>query len=170
MRWALVIIGTPVAILVAIALVGLVLPQSHVATRTARINQPPAVVWAAITNVGEAPSWRSDVKSVEIRPSKDGRQAWIEHGSAGAIPLAIVEAAPPSRLVTRIDATDLAFGGTWTYELKEDGGGTLVTITERGEVYNPIFRALSRFVFGHTATIDAYLKSLAKRFGHEVAS
>jgi hypothetical protein len=65
----------------------------------------------------------------------------------------------------KIDATDLAFGGTWTYELRDDRGGTEITITERGEVYNPIFRTLSRFVFGHTATIDAYMKSLSRKFG-----
>jgi uncharacterized protein YndB with AHSA1/START domain len=166
----MLIVAGPIAIIVVIALIGLVLPQSHVASRTARIHQPPAAVWAAITNAADAPSWRTDVKSVEMRPSKDGRAAWIEHGSNGAIPIAVVEAVPPSRLVTKIDATDLAFGGTWTYELAEDRGGTMITITERGEVYNPIFRALARFVFGHTATIDGYLNNLARRFGGEAQS
>lgn len=165
MKWALIIVGSPIALIVVIALVGLALPQSHVASRQVRLNQPPAAVWAVITNVAESPSWRTDVKSIEMRPSKDGHAAWTEHGSSGAIPLAIVEAAPPVRLVTRIDATDLAFGGTWTYELREDRGGTLITITERGDVYNPIFRTLSRFVLGHTATLDTYLRNLAKRFG-----
>jgi uncharacterized protein YndB with AHSA1/START domain len=168
MKWALIIIGSPFALIAVIALAGLALPQSHVASRTARINQPPAAIWTAITNIGESPSWRKDVRSIEMRPSKDGKPAWVEHGSSGAIPLAIVEAVPPARLVTRIDATDLAFGGTWTYELKEDAGATLLTITERGDVYNPIFRALARYAFGHTATIDAYLKNLGKKFGQEI--
>jgi uncharacterized protein YndB with AHSA1/START domain len=169
MKWALIIIGAPIAIIAAVALVGLMLPQSHVASRTARINQPPSAIWAVITNIGESPSWRGDVKSIEMRPAKDGRIAWIEHGSTGAIPFAIVEATPPSRLVTRIDGSDLAFGGTWTYDLKEDGGGTLVTITERGEIYNPMFRTLARYFFGYTGTIEGYLKALSKRFGQEPA-
>jgi hypothetical protein len=42
-----------------------------------------------------------------------------------------------------------------------------LTIVERGKVRNPIFRFLSRFVFGHTATIESYLSSLAKSFGEE---
>lgn len=167
MKWALIIILGPIAILVVIALVGLVLPQSHVASRSTRIDQPPDAVWAAITNIAESPSWRADVKSIEMRAPKDGRSAWIEHGSGGAVPMAVSEALPPRRLVTRIDADDLAFGGTWTFELQEDRGGTRITITERGEVYNPIFRALARFVFGHTAALETYLKNLAKRFGQE---
>jgi hypothetical protein len=55
--------------------------------------------------------------------------------------------------------------GTWTFEFVPDGGGTRLTITERGEVYNPNFRFMSRFVFGHTATMDAFFESLGKRVG-----
>jgi hypothetical protein len=43
-----------------------------------------------------------------------------------------------------------------------------VRITEDGEVYNPIFRFMSRFVFGHTHTMDAYLRALGKATGQEV--
>jgi hypothetical protein len=59
-------------------------------------------------------------------------------------------------------------GGTWTHELTPDGSGTRLTITERGWVGNPIFRFVSRFVMGQTATIDSYLHALGKRFGEEV--
>ena len=77
-------------------------------------------------------------------------------------PYEIVEQAPPSRLVTRV-ADGLPYGGTWTFELAPEGGGTRLTITEHGEVYNPIFRVLARFVFGHAATMEAYLEDLAAR-------
>jgi hypothetical protein len=43
--------------------------------------------------------------------------------------------------------------------------GTELAITEDGEIYNVWFRALARFVFGHTSTMDGYLLSLAKKFG-----
>ena len=42
-------------------------------------------------------------------------------------------------------------------------GGSDLTITEDGEVYNVIFRFMSRFVFGHHATMDAFLKNLQAR-------
>jgi hypothetical protein len=69
----------------------------------------------------------------------------------------------PQQFVSRIADPNLPFGGTWTIDLKPEGAGTRVTITEHGEVYNPIFRFMSRFVFGHTATIDAYLTALQRR-------
>ena len=52
--------------------------------------------------------------------------------------------------------------------LAAENGGTRVTIREDGEVSNVLFRFMSRYVFGHTATMDSYLTALAKRFGEEV--
>ena len=37
------------------------------------------------------------------------------------------------------------------------------TITENGEVYNPIFRFLSRYVMGYTATMDRYLQAVQNK-------
>ena len=47
-------------------------------------------------------------------------------------------------------------------ELAADGGGTRLTITEDGEVYNPLFRFVSRFIMGHTSSIDRYLADVQK--------
>ena len=59
----------------------------------------------------------------------------------------VVEQVPPTRFVTRIaDAQE--FGGTWTIDLAPHGGETTVTITERGEVYNPAFRFMSASCLG----------------------
>jgi hypothetical protein len=44
---------------------------------------------------------------------------------------------------------------------------TRVRITEDGEVYNPIFRFVSRVVMGHTAMLDSYLRALGKAVGQE---
>lgn len=75
----------------------------------------------------------------------------------------------PSLLVGRIASTDVPFGGTWTFQVAPDGSGARVTITERGWVSNPIFRFVSRFVIGETATMDTYLRALGKRFGEKVS-
>jgi hypothetical protein len=74
---------------------------------------------------------------------------------------------PPHLLVARIVTANSPFGGTWTFQLVERGGATELTITENGEVYNVIFRALAHFVFGHTGTIDGYLRALAAHFGEQ---
>ena len=75
----------------------------------------------------------------------------------------------PVHLLTKIDDRSLAFGGTWSHDLVPSGTGTTVTITERGEVYNPLFRFMSRFVFGHTATMEGFLGALAVRMGELTA-
>jgi hypothetical protein len=40
-----------------------------------------------------------------------------------------------------------------------------VTITERGEIRNPIFRAVARYVFGYGATMEAFLDELRAHIG-----
>jgi hypothetical protein len=67
--------------------------------------------------------------------------------------------------VTRVADPDQPFGGTWTFDIGPDSGGARLTITERGEVYNPVFRFIARFVFGYTATIEGYLRSLREKLG-----
>ena len=43
--------------------------------------------------------------------------------------------------------------------------GSRLTITERGEIYNPIFRTLARFVFGYSSTLESCLKAVEKKLG-----
>jgi hypothetical protein len=40
-------------------------------------------------------------------------------------------------------------------------------ITENGFIKNPLFRTLSHLVFSPTASLEAYLKALAARFGEK---
>jgi hypothetical protein len=68
-------------------------------------------------------------------------------------------------MVTRIADSKLPFGGTWAYEIVPASNSCTLTITEDGEVYNPLFRFVSRFVIGHTATLDGYLKALSTKLG-----
>lgn len=93
---------------------------------------------------------------------------WRETGKDGKITFAVVAADEPRRLVTRITDPKLPFGGSWTYELTQSGDGCELTVTEHGEVRNLLFRFVSRYVMGHSATIDGYLTALGARFGHPV--
>jgi uncharacterized protein YndB with AHSA1/START domain len=160
MRWLAIAVAAVVVIALVVTAIGWWLPQGHVASRQAVLATPPEVVWQAITDVDAFPAWRSGVTRIERRPDTAGRAAWVEHGKDGAIPMVVERAEPPTRLVVRIADAGLPFGGTWTYELAPVPTGTRVTITERGEVYNPVFRFVSRFVFGHEATLAQYLTDL----------
>jgi uncharacterized protein YndB with AHSA1/START domain len=169
MKWALIGLAVVVGSIAVVTIIGLVLPREHVASRTLHVKRPPADVWALITDVGGFTSWRTDVKSVERLPDRDGRAVWVEQAGGMAILLETIEAQPPQRLVLRIADPKLPFGGTWTYVIDASPHGSALTITENGHVSNPIFRFMSRAVFGHHATIDGYLKNVAEKFNEEPA-
>jgi uncharacterized protein YndB with AHSA1/START domain len=147
------------------ALIGALLPKAHVARRRVPLHRSPEQVWALISDIDLYASWRPDLKRVVRLPEVEGRPCWREETRRGAITFERIDASPPARLVTRIADRTLPFGGTWTYAVDAAPDGSTLTITEEGEVYNPIFRFLSRFVFGHTATIDAYLKAVGRKLG-----
>jgi hypothetical protein len=83
------------------------------------------------------------------------------------MPLAVEEEVPSARRVTRIADKDLPFGGTWTFEITPDGGGSVLTITEDGEVKGGVFRAMS-LLMGHERTIRSYLTHAARALGESV--
>ncbi len=168
MRGALWVIGVIAAIILVISLIGFALPRDHVAARSAILKAPPDSVWAALIETKSYPAWRSDVATVTELPPADGKRSWKESSKNSSIMYVAEEEQRPSTLVSRIANDDLPFGGTWTYALAPEGSGTRITITERGWVSNPIFRFVSHFVLGETATMDRFLGALGKRFGEEV--
>ena len=161
--WILWIVGGLAAFIALIVIIGLMLPQNHVATRTLRLKQPPQAVWQAITDYANQPQWRSELKKIERLPDIDGHEAWKEYNSAGEMTLITMDAAPPRALVRKI-GPGLPFGGLWLYEITPDGSGSRLKIMEKGEVYNPIFRFVGKFM-DPTASITAFMTGLAKKFG-----
>ena len=169
MRIVVVLLAVVVGLGLVVVLVGLMLPVKHESAMSVAIPATPEAVWAALTDVAAYPRWRGDVTSVEMLPADSGHVAWREQGKNGAISYVIEQAEAPKRLVTRITDKSLPFGGAWEYVVAPEGTGSRVRITEHGEVYNPVFRFVSRFIMGHTTTVSAYLKALGARFGAAVA-
>jgi hypothetical protein len=163
MRWLLIVVAVLVVIIGGVALIGLALPQNHSASRTAHLSPSPDSVWAIITNVDGYPSWRKDVTSVERVPGQ--AFSWRETSGRDRMTYEATTVEQPTHFVTHIADKGLPFGGSWDYRIEPSGTGSKLTITENGEVYNPIFRFVSRFVMGQTATIDKYLAALAARTG-----
>lgn len=164
--WIIVGIIIGIALLAGVmALIGSRLPKAHTASRSVFLHQSPAQVYAVVRDFSSAPTWRSDVKQVDVETQLGGRVHFREHGGQGVVNYELAEDVPSQRMVTRILDTDLGYSGKWTYVFAAENGGTRVTITEDGEVSNVLFRFMSRYIFGHTATLDTYLTSLAKRFG-----
>jgi uncharacterized protein YndB with AHSA1/START domain len=119
---------------------GFFLPVGHEASRSLDINTPPDRAFALLADVDNYLKW------------------W----SGATVKSEVVERVPPSKIVTRV-VGETQFGGTWTIDITPIESGSRITITERGEVYNVVFRTLSRFVFGHTATMESCLEAVRKR-------
>lgn len=168
MKIALVVLGGVVGLVALVALVGLLLPKGHVARRSIVLHQPPESVWSVITDFKGQPAWRKDVTRAELVSGGADGEVWREEGS-NTLSFRTSELQAPSRLVRTIADTNIAFGGRWVYELATEDGGTRLTITEEGEVYNPIFRFIGHFFLNQAATIESYLTGLAQRFGEPAA-
>ena len=129
----------PLAVLVAVVLgvfgFGSALPVSHVVSRSRKLPARPEIVWGLINDPVATKGWGGDTKTE------------------------VVEQDAPRLLVRKI-VGEKAFGGTWTFEIAPEGHeASTLTITERGEVYNPLFRTVMRLT-GQTRGIDSYLAKL----------
>ena len=163
MKWVLIIVIGCAVVLALAAMVGWQLAQSHRASLTRIFAADPDLIWSNITDVEAFPSWREGVKQVQRLPDRNGLPMWVEESRSGKITFAIERMERPRVLVSSIANRDLPFGGRWTYEIRREGNGSRLTITEDGEIYNPLFRFMARFVFGYEGTIRAYLASLETR-------
>jgi uncharacterized protein YndB with AHSA1/START domain len=166
LRWIILVLAVLIFFLVAVALAGAMLPPQHSVTRTIMLKQPPEAVWQAITDHGKEPEWRHDVVSVTKLADRNGHALVEEKYKNGdSMKIETVETQPPTRLVRDVVDNSM-FTGRWTYTLTPIPEGTSISINETGSVPNPVFRFVSRFVIGHTTTVDRYLANLAARFGY----
>ena len=164
-RVALFVAVALVGVVAVVAVVGRCLPKGHRASRSLTLSASPHEVFQVITDVARGAEWRSDLERVEQVSGNGVGMTFREVGKNGAVPYRVEGIEPDRRFVTAIADSTLPYGGRWTFDLAPRGEGTDLTITEDGEVFNPIFRFMSRFVFSPTATIERYQSDLSKRLG-----
>ncbi|MGA7697425.1 MAG: SRPBCC family protein [Candidatus Sulfotelmatobacter sp.] len=166
MRILLIVAAGVVLLILAILVTGSLLPKRHTVSRSASYRATPEHLFSLIAG---PQNWRPDVVRYEAVPDANGRELMSEITRGGeTITYELLDRVPARSLKRRIATDNLPYSGTWTYSLQPNGEGTVVRITEDGEVNNPVFRFMSRFVLGHTRTMDAYLRALGKATGQEV--
>ena len=159
MKITFIIIGIVAAVIAVVIVIGAMLPKHHIVTRSALIKASPEQVFQLISG---PPDWRTDLKTYSL--AEEGEKYLLretdKHGQT--ITYERVEYRPPTLLKTIIIDKNLPFGGAWTWNLQAQNNGCVVTITENGEIYNPVFRFVSRFLIGYTRMIDNYLARLTQ--------
>ncbi len=151
-------------IFVVFYLVGLFVKKDYHVTKTIELPVAQAVVWQKISNWIETPTWRRDLIAIERLPDREGKPVYREKANYGPVTYVIEELVPPGHMKTRVVDHD-KFTGTWIFELKPQGDGCLLTITSDGQIYNPIFRTMMRFVFGYGSSIKGYFEDLEETLG-----
>ena len=150
-----------------VVLAGIFLPARHRVARQVRLMAAPEPVWALVTDHAHDPTWRTQLKATDRLDDRHGHPVWQDTFINGQlVAYATTESVPGQRLV-RVIVDQKFFGGTWTYELRPEGPGTLLRITEDGWVSLP-FRVVARYVFGHATTVEQYLRDVVRHF-HEGA-
>jgi len=147
-------------VLAAVSLIGLALGSEQAVSARALVERPPETIWRVLLDLDGMPLWRSDLRAVERLPDQDGRPAWRETGAAGTRIMQVAASVAPSRLVLR-----RAESGGWplrTVELAPAGRGTLVTVSERMRVGNPLRRVYYRLL-PPRGVVTRFLRDLEQR-------
>jgi len=152
------------AVLAGITAVGGLLPVEWKREGRLMLGWTPEAVWRVLVDLDGMPAWRSDLTALERLPDVGGRPVWREIGHGAPRIMRLIVAQAPWRLVIQgVEAGRTALR-TRTVELRPTGKGTLVTMTERDEVRNPIARVLRRLGAG-SGDVDRFLGDLDHRAG-----
>ncbi len=146
---------------------GSTLPAEHDVYTIARYSVAPEVLWPLLAEPEQQLVWRTDLETVDALPERDGNESWRETGSMGPMDFVRRSENAPSTLTVEI-VDNAQFGGSWTYYLVPEAGGTRLTIRERGEVYSPLLRLISTHVIGPYSTMKAIHNDLARHLGDEI--
>ena len=169
-RWAGAVLGFLAFLMLVTIGIGVGLPMYHVATCSAAFPQPAAELFSAVADDASSPAWRGDVTKVVPMRGDRGKQVWVETNKDGQTVAYVEFQRVPNRKIARaIQDTTLPYGGQWEYLFRPAGGGTTLTITETGWIYNPIFRLVEHFFIGYTGTIHRYLADLGAKYSETPA-
>src|ERR1041385_1263241 len=154
MKIVLIFFVVLIALMVIMMLLGRMLPVKHTASQSKLFISSCNEVWNVVTDVTHWKSWLSDLKDLSITNDSTFVADGVEY--------AISNSVPGVSFTTTIITKDLPYGGMWHYVFEKEGEGCRLTVTEIGEVYNPMFRFMSKYIFGHDGSLRKFMEVLSK--------
>jgi len=154
------LLALPLVTLLSLYLVGLALPAEHSTVVSRQLPSSPETVWAILMDLDAMPAWRTDLRGLERLPDHDGSVRWREETASGERTMRRLTALPPERLVVGADESGRR---EWEYRVERRGQGSLISITERVWVVNPLRRPLVAIFGLDRAALEGLLDGLATR-------
>lgn len=180
----LAVLGVYVAL--ALVFVGLtlpladrLLPETRTVSASGLIAAGPRTVWSLLVRVEDYPSWRASVVRVEPLPGEEGPvrsspgpgpvlgrppAGWVEVDRAGnRVRWRVIEAAPPERLALEVRAGWPPYRGRRVVRLSPEDGVTRVSVGQRGEAGNALFRFAGRYLSSPNRDPERLISALVER-------
>ncbi len=121
--------------------------------------------FAALANLAQAASWRSDLTGTRRLADQDGHAVWQLEARDGAWALEVREHLPDTLLVLATPDTTRGYGGTWTFQVQPESAGCRVRITEVNTIEPLMARFVARRFGDPRAAQQVFLRDLRRRLG-----
>lgn len=160
------ILLSPVLLVLLIALVGMLMPETYRATGRLQMPFAAAELWVRLTDPQAYPMSGRMCQGVELLPAEDGRSVWIEDIKQSKLRITDVERRPHRFLRRELRDTVVPFRGEATFEIVDEGGRCTVTCRNvstiaSGTWHVPFFRVMVGLFGGARAGCKDYLIRLA---------
>ncbi|KAI7898015.1 uncharacterized protein BX663DRAFT_526326 [Cokeromyces recurvatus] len=156
-------------------IVGLLIPASHIVSRTAKFKRISSKeLWDILIDVSKYPVWQPKIEKVTIedQEEKGNRVVFVEHSIRKRVTIFIHHERIPYQSLIRIleersnsqeKKRAPTFSGSWTFELTTETKDDVVTlkITEQGVIQQPIVRLTHLLLFGFHRRIDRFMNDLS---------
>jgi hypothetical protein len=158
MKWIFISLGILIVLIAIVYLIGLLMNVKHEATIQREFKKIGMdEILSVIKDYKGYANWWSGIKELTI----DSVNHWTEKNSHGdKVSYRLEMGDEKGKLITRILNKDLAYGGFWEFTFTSIDDGCSIKIVENGEVYNPLFRFMAKYIFGHETTLKNYMNDL----------
>jgi hypothetical protein len=155
-------LGLCAAAAVVMVVVGAGMAPRHVVTRRRSFAAPPERVWSALLSIRQLPIDRSDLRAVDQGTATPPPDTIAVAGSP--VKIQIDTFRPPRSLVVKTVEPDVAWGGTWTFELElESAQITKLTVTEEAEVRSRLLRFAVRTLGLEDSLVDGIFRAIKRK-------
>ena len=171
LAWLGVACGALVGAVAAMTLLGWLMPSRYVASQSLLLPVPIADAWTTLVDYPGHTAWRRGLTAVDRLPDAESTEVWRESFGRSTTRTTTIEAHSPSSLVRQFDVEGGSIRRRWEFALEPvvSPGNTRITLTEFGEIRNPLRRFVVRFITGRSTTLKDFLRDLAHRFDAEPA-